>query len=413
MTGGRSHEAVDAARPASAAEVRRSLDAVGAWVERSDYSAYDPGDGQKSYLAALTFGHRTLERVLTAGVLRVPFNIRPALGIRPHTSTKGMGYMAWGYLRRYATLGDPIYAAQATHCLDWLVGHRAQRQQFCWGNDFTFTTRAGRIPRGAPTIVWSGLIGQAFVDAYLALGDVRHLDVAASICDWIMNLPREPTPTGTCLSYVDFDQVSIHNSNMLGAALLARVGSIIGRHAFVELAGDAMRYSCTRQNDDGAWYYGDAPKYHWIDNFHTGYNLDSLKRYNDSTRESSHAPQLLRGFDYFKSNFFEPDGLPKYMNDRRLPVDIQCAAQAVDTLSTFSCVDPTALALAGQVAHWTISHMQAPSGYFYYRDLGWTKVKTPMFHWGQGTMFKALANLDDKLHQKAVKRSGPTGGVAA
>jgi hypothetical protein len=37
--------------------------------------------------------------------------------------------------------------------------------------------------------------------------------------------------------------------------------------------------------------------------------------------------------------------------------------------------------------------MQAGDGHFYYRDLGWKKVKTPMLHWGQGTMFKALANL--------------------
>jgi hypothetical protein len=41
--------------------------------------------------------------------------------------------------------------------------------------------------------------------------------------------------------------------------------------------------------------------------------------------------------------------------------------------------------------------MQAPEGYFYYRDLGWTKIRTPMFHWGQGTTFKALAHLLGKL----------------
>ena len=41
--------------------------------------------------------------------------------------------------------------------------------------------------------------------------------------------------------------------------------------------------------------------------------------------------------------------------------------------------------------------MQAPDGHFYYRDLGWTKVATPMLHWGQATMVKALALLLDKL----------------
>jgi hypothetical protein len=37
--------------------------------------------------------------------------------------------------------------------------------------------------------------------------------------------------------------------------------------------------------------------------------------------------------------------------------------------------------------------MQAADGHFFYRDLGWIKVRTPMLHWGQGTMMKALATL--------------------
>ncbi len=59
------------------------------------------------------------------------------------------------------------------------------------------------------------------------------------------------------------------------------------REEFTELAREAMRYSCSRQNPDGGWYYGEAPKYHWIDNFHTGYNLDSLRRYADATGDRS------------------------------------------------------------------------------------------------------------------------------
>jgi hypothetical protein len=159
------------------------------------------------------------------------------------------------------------------------------------------------------------------------------------------------------------------------------------------LAKSAMTYSCTRQNDDGAWYYGEAQKYHWIDNFHTGYNLDCLKRYIDSSGDREFEPQIHRGFEYFKANFFEDGGRPKYYHDKALPIDIQCAAQAIDTLSFFSDVDPTSLKLAETVAAWTISNMQAPDGHFYYRDLGWKIIKTPMLHWGQGTMFKALAHL--------------------
>jgi hypothetical protein len=291
-----------------------------------------------------------------------------------------------------------MHANNAVKCLDWLMEHRSpDYADFCWGNDFTFTTRAGRIPRHEPTVVWSGLIGQAFLDGYDLLGQPQYLKVADSVCDWILKLPRETTASGTCLSYVAFKQVSIHNSNLLGGALLARAGQATGRTEALEVARQSMRYSCARQNSDGAWFYADAPKYHWIDNFHTGYNLDSLKRYAISTGDASFDANRRCGYDYFKRSFFEPEGRPKYMHDRTFPVDIQCAAQAIDTLAFFADEDPDALDLACRVANWTIAHMQSPDGHFYYRDLGWKKIKTPMFHWGQGTMFKALAHLSTRL----------------
>jgi hypothetical protein len=383
--------------------VEDSLVRLQRWVEDHQYRAYDPGDGQRSYLRALTFGSLTLERILTAVVLRSPLNIRPLLGITPHSSTKGMGYMAWGYLRRFKATGDPRDAAQARLCLDWLLSHRApQYAELCWGNDFTFTTRAGRIPRGEPTIVWSGLIGQAFFEAHQVLGQARYLEAAESTCKWILSLPRLRTASGDCLSYVAFDLVPIHNSNMLGAALLGRVGALTGCGEALDVARQAMRYSCSRQNEDGAWYYGEAPKYHWIDSFHTGYNLDSLKRYIDSTGDLDCAVPLRKGYEYFKRSFFEPDGRVRYMHDRLLPVDIQCLAQAIDTLSLFAAFDLEAVGLAERVAGWAIANMQDVGGHFMYRDLGWTKIRTPMFHWGQGTMFKALAHL-------AARRRGDAG----
>jgi len=41
--------------------------------------------------------------------------------------------------------------------------------------------------------------------------------------------------------------------------------------------------------------------------------------------------------------------------------------------------------------------MQDESGYFYYRILPWKKVRIPMMHWGQATMYEALAHLLSKM----------------
>lgn len=306
--------------------------------------------------------------------------------------------MAWGHVKMYSATGEQRFRREAESCLAWLMENRSPGfDDYCWGNAFDFTTRAGTIPRYTPTIVWTSLIGLAFLEAFESLGDRAWLDVASSAANWIKTLPREETGNGVCISYTPLGQSSIHNSNLLGASLLAKVASLTGDVQSARLAKEAMRYSCSRQNRDGSWFYGEAPKYHWIDNFHTGYNLDSLQRYMTSTGDAEFEPNIRRGLTYFKEHFILEDGRPKYYHDRLYPIDIQCAAQSIDTLAFLPYGGEDSLRLAVQVAVWTIDHMQSKEGAFHYRDLGWKIVKTPMLHWGQGTMYKALAHLMTKL----------------
>ena len=162
-----------------------------------------------------------------------------------------------------------------------------------------------------------------------------------------------------------------------------------------------MEYSCSRQLQDGSWWYGEEEKYHWIDNFHTGYNIDSLYLYLDSAGDKDFYPNLDRGLSFYKAHFFEASGRPRYYHTRTYPVDIQCAAQSIDTLVLLSERDPTTLDLAEKVASWTIRNMQDSEGFFHYRQYPLMKAKTPMIHWGQATMFKALAHLFQSLNCSA------------
>jgi rhamnogalacturonyl hydrolase YesR len=392
----------------TASKVERSAAAVARWVEEHDYCAYDPGDGNLSFLHPLTFNILILERVLQQAVYRSPLNLRPLLGIKPHVSTKGMGYMGWGYVKLYASTGESVYASRAKRCLDWLIENKTPfYPQYAWGNHFPFCTRGGKTPALEPIVPWTTLIGQAFIEAHATFGDPQYLEVIDSIAEWLIRLPRERTESGTCISYVAFKQNSIHNSNMLAGAFLAQAAALTGRRGAVEAARDAMVYSCSRQRADGAWMYGAAAKYQWNDNFHTGYNLDCLKRYIAATGDREFDTNLRKGFEYFKTHFFEADGRPKYYDTQTYPTDSQCAGQAIDTLTFFSDEDSAALPLAVKVANWTIDHMQDRDGHFYYRDLGWALARTPMLHWAQGTIFKALTHLLVRLRRQ------PTGDVAA
>jgi len=297
----------------------------------------------------------------------------------------------------YQLTRNDSYRERAEYCLDWLIENPSPGwEHYCWGNDFTFVTRNGRLPKYTPTIVWSSLIGHSFVFAYELFNESKYLDVASSVGEFILSLPREKTHSGTCISYVTFEQTSIHNSNMLGSGFLARLTQYRDNAKARELAREAMIYSCTRQLPDGAWYGRECSTNQWSDNSHTGYNLDRLHYYINATGDTTFDKHRTLGLTYMKEHFFEDDGRPKYFHNRTYPIDIQCASQAIDTLALFSD-DDEALALSKKVADWTIDNMQDPEGFFYYRDLGWRKIKIPMFHWGQGTMFKALSHLLSRM----------------
>ena len=379
-------------------EIYNSLHAVEAWVENHHYKAYEPFDGLSSPLRRLACGNLLLERLFMQAVRQSPINIRPLVGIKPLPSTKGRGYMAAGYLTLFRMTGDAAYRTKAVDCLDWLRGHRSSKfHEYSWANHFDFASRGGRYSKDESIIVWTALVGHAFIDGYECTRIPQYLGVAESACRWILALPRERTTSGTCLSYHAIGQSSIHNANMLGAGFLARMWQLTGNPRYRSAAAEAMEYSCSRQRPDGSWWYAEDPKFHWIDGFHTGYNLDSLKHYIAGTGDDTYAAAMLKGLEYYKRHFFGEDGCPAYYHNRVQPIDSQCAAQAIETLANFAAIDPESLELAQRVALWTIRNMQDPDGHFYYRCYPLMKAKAPMLHWAQATTYRGLALLLARL----------------
>jgi len=382
-------------------ELITSINKLQNWIEKHNFKAYEPFDGLSSYLRPFTFNNWLAERVLQQVILRSPYNLRPLLGVKPNFSTKGMGFFARAYLRLWKINREEKWKEMAIYCLDWLIENQTKGYSgAAWGNHFDYSSRGFRLPRYTPTEVWVGLIGQAFLDGYENLGGEKYLAIVRSACDYILkDLPRTDYNNSTCLSYVTFKKLLIHNSNMLGAALLARTYGVTGEIELLETSKKAIKFTCDHQLENGGWYYGVSSEYQWIDNWHTAYNLDSLKCYKDNTDDNSFDTNLKNGYEFYKNNFFTTEGESKFYPDRLRFVDIQSASQAIDTLSYFSDYDPgQALNIAEKVAKWTIENMQDPTGYFYYRDLGWKKVKIPMLHWGQATMMSGLSHLLLKLN---------------
>lgn len=381
-----------------------SLRRLDGWLRSQEYKAYDPFDGLSSFLRPLTFRKRFPQQVLQQFVRRNPWNLRPLLGIKPHRSTKGMGFLAAGYARLSVLTSDAEFEERARWCYRWLMENGTPGYSgHCWGNAFDYVSRGSDIPRGAPTVVWSGLIGHHFIEGYRIYKDPEYLKVAVSVGEFILHdLPRISTAGGLCLSYVTDTPIAVHNANLLGARLLAELYGETGEGRYLEVATEAARYSAAAQLENGAWYYGEESKFHWIDNWHTAYNLDSLLEYQTNTGDEQFQSVLRKGMDFYVRHFFREDGAARYYWDRDYKFDIQSCSQAIDTLILFSTTwaRPEWAALAERVARWTIDNMQDRSGYFYLWKNKWFTNTTPTFHWGAATMFHALSQLLSEVHNR-------------
>ena len=378
-------------------QIYDSITRLYGWLEKNDYSAYDTFDGLSARFARpFTFNSKFLKTVLQQGVRRFPLNLRPLLGVPKGHSTKGMGFLARGFIRLHTATGEKLWADKAEFCLQWLIEHQSKGYNgAAWGNHFDYQSRSFYLPKDVPTVVWTSLIGHAFLDGYEHFKKDQYLQIAISACEHIMkDLEQVADGEGTCISYTPLGRNLVHNANTLGGSLLARVYSYNRNEAYRELAQRSIQYTAQYQRKDASWWYGEKTNLHWVDNFHTAYVLDCFKFYEQGTSDPRFDKYMMTGYEYWKKTFFLPDGTPRYYDHKTLPLDIQCCSQAIDTLVFFNDRDPESLPLALKVAQWTIDNMQDSSGYFYYRRYSpWLVNKTATLHWGQATMMCALAGL--------------------
>src|SRR5882672_10197770 len=200
-----------------------SISRLNGWLEENGYRGYDTFDGLNSkLLRPFTFESNFLRTVLQQGVRRFPLNLRPILGIGKNHSTKGMGFLARGFMRLHDATGQAVWKKKAEFALDWLVEHQSPGYSgACWGNHFDYQSRTFYLPKGVPTVVWTSLIGHAFLDAYEHFRDEGSLQMAVSACEHILrDLDTFADGEGLCISYIPTQNKQVHNANTLGGSLL-------------------------------------------------------------------------------------------------------------------------------------------------------------------------------------------------
>ncbi len=377
-------------------EVTGSFDQLKDYCEREAFKGYDPYDGLNSRLfnaIPLVSKNRIARLAWIQTFKRSPINFRVLTGVKKDYNPKALGLFLSGYCNLYQ--GDP-----QQEYLDKIYFFAAKLQELqstkwsgaCWGYNFDWQARAFFQPKHTPTVVASVFIASALLDAYEITGEENLLKIARSTCNFILkDLNRTEDGKGNfAFSYSPLDKSVVFNASLLGSRLLARVYSFTREAALLDAAKKSVTFCCDYQQENGAWAYGTLPFHQWVDNFHTGYNLECIADYMKYSGDLSYANYVSKGFDYYINTFFTAEGIPKYYNNAVYPVDIHAPAQMVVTIAKLGKFKEQKVVMDA-VLHWTITKMQSGKGFFYYQINKHFSSKIPYMRWAQAWMFYALS----------------------
>ena len=380
-------------RRSEAIRVARRLEG---WASSRDWRGTDPYDGLNGRRVPRTLRKSPIGlRILTQVVKRSPLDLRPMLGIPPGLSSATLALAISAYARN-GFMPEPDARLRLDAAIQQLrsmclPGYRGA----CWGYHFDVQTRVFFYPSTTPNTIATAFAGLALLDAYELAGRADALELALAAAEFfVTHVPQTEGSLGAHFGYLPDDTTPIHNASMLICALLARLASLTGRDDLRTAATAGLQYTVGHQRDDGSWPYGELPHLAWVDGFHTGYVLDCLLTCVQAGLGGPVAAEAWRrGLAYYVRSLVEPSGLPRYAPESRYPVDGQCAAQAIETLSRAAPLEPGLADRRWAVFAYSMRRLARSDGAFaFQRERLWfNRAAHP--RWVQAPLLKALTVL--------------------
>jgi hypothetical protein len=399
-------------RARAAAIVRR----VWHRAEAAGFRGPDPYDGLGSRLLAPLLPHsRLLRLAVIQGVKRSPIDLRPLLAVHDGINPKGLALFLHG-IADWPAAADGA-AATATATGDRLLslasradgtpyfGGRAPRpglvdavasgeaacsEAIGWGYDFRWQARAFMQPPYFPTVVATSFV----VDALAAAGSPAFPRVAAAAARLVdEQLHRRDDADGVCFSYSPRDRTRVLNASLFAAKLLTRaaVTNAAGAADHAALARRAGDYAAARQRADGAWLYGEADHWRWIDGLHTGFVLETLAFMARELGVTAWDDVIRRGLAWYRDHLFRADGWARYHPDRDFPFDGHTVAQGALTFLALARYQADGAEQARRVLARGVAELwDERRGGFTTRAGRWRRDRTLYLRWSQAWMFRAL-----------------------
>jgi hypothetical protein len=364
------------------------------YMENEKFLGYDPYDALKSpfwQIPLLNKAHK-LQFYFQQFVKRAPLNLRSALFIDKGLNPVTLGLALQSYVAFYKSTSNKDFLLKAANLIDQLKGLSAKGYHGnCWGYDFPWSSRYVYIPAYQPTVVATSIITNALFEYWKISRDKSAEAMILSSAEFVLNdLRRSTAPEGyICFSYSPFDNEMVFNASMKGVRILAQANHIRPDSRYQQIAEKAVNWLATQQNQNGSWIYSMSKSGHRIDNYHTGYILDSLADCITYFNFTQFQKNYDLGKTFYLSSFFEADGQPRFYHNNTWPADCTAGAQAI-----LSLLKMNETSRASQVAEWMIKNMQDESGYFYFRKYPGRLIKTSFMRWSNAWMLAALSTLN-------------------
>lgn len=380
-------------------------DALIAQCRATDYAGYDPFDGLNSVLfKKLALGSLPFAKIAWLQLhKRSLANFRPLVGVPRRRNPKGIALIILGLLESEKSVGDGTRIKEAIRLAEWLLDQRCDRSRWkhsAWGYHFDWAARAFFVPKGTPNAITTCYVARALA----ALGDVtgnqRFVDAATDSGLFLESLHRDD---GGYYAYIPGESAFVHNANLWAAAVVGETAKRIGDNALMQRALSAARRSVAMQREDGAWRYGTRDHHSFVDGFHTGYNLEALAALQQAAGTGEFSEAISRGMDYYRKNFFLPDGTVKYYDNSIWPLDTHSVAQAILTLLKVGGSDGDHR-LATRVFERALDTLYMPDERrFMYQRGRLTTNRINYLRWTQAWAFYAIGTYANRVQFRAIE----------
>lgn len=387
--------------------MERIIQLLEKYIHESLYMGYDPYDYMNTALGFFKKGKWA--PVMGVQLLkRLPFNIRPLLGIKKGINPKGMGLLlkALGGVKGNENGSGSLYPED--QIFSWLKANQSKGYSgAAWGYNFDWPSQNGILKAYTPSVVVTAFVGAGIHEYYLKTKDPKAKELLVSTKKFVMkDLSFIEYQNDGFFPYTQQSAGFCYNASLLGAELLARIYSVTGDKHLLEMIKKALNLVVKQQKADGHWNYSMNLKTGLekvqID-FHQGFilcSIDNICKYA-GFEDSLYREALSKGIEYYKTVQFYENGSSKWRIPKIWPVEIHNQAQGIITFSQLAYLDPSYLPFAKTIADWTIQNMQDKKGYFYYRKYRWFTNKIPFMRWSQAWMLLALVTLQNALNKKS------------